>query len=96
MVLGCATFQYLNGDNMALSMRFGDRVLANTTISGNYYQHNHNHNQLKLFHLNTVHFIISINYIFPHVYKQADCYYYGIYCVNRDEYVDHLIRHCLF
>ncbi|KAG8228332.1 hypothetical protein J437_LFUL009377 [Ladona fulva] len=31
---GCATLQYLQGDNMALSMKFGDRVLTNTTISG--------------------------------------------------------------
>ncbi|XP_022915627.1 otolith matrix protein OMM-64-like [Onthophagus taurus] len=31
---GCASLQYLNGDKLAISMSFGERVLTNTTISG--------------------------------------------------------------
>lgn len=30
---GCATLQYLNGDRLAISMSFGERVLTNTTVS---------------------------------------------------------------
>lgn len=33
---GCATLQYLQGDRLAISMSFGERVLTNTTISGIY------------------------------------------------------------
>ncbi|KAB0800872.1 hypothetical protein PPYR_05226 [Photinus pyralis] len=31
---GCATLQYLQGDRLAVSLSFGERVLSNTTISG--------------------------------------------------------------
>lgn len=33
---GCASVQYLQGDKMAVSMSFADRVLTNTTVSGVY------------------------------------------------------------
>lgn len=31
---GCAALQYLQGDQLAISMTFNERVLANTTIKG--------------------------------------------------------------
>ncbi|XP_071451775.1 ABC transporter F family member 4-like [Hetaerina americana] len=31
---GCASLQYIKGDNMALTLKFGDRVLATHSISG--------------------------------------------------------------
>lgn len=33
---GCATLQYLQRDQLAISMSFNERVLANTTIRGEY------------------------------------------------------------
>ncbi|CAG9828417.1 unnamed protein product [Diabrotica balteata] len=33
---GCAVLQYLQGDQLAISMSFNDRVLTNTTIKGKF------------------------------------------------------------
>lgn len=35
---GCASLQYLQGDNLAVQLSFGDNILTSTIVNGNHVQ----------------------------------------------------------
>lgn len=35
-ILGCASLQYLQGDNLAVQLSFGDNILTSTIVNGNH------------------------------------------------------------
>lgn len=37
-ILGCASLQYLQGDNLAMQLSFGDNILTSTMVNGEYIQ----------------------------------------------------------